>query len=168
MDEGGRFLRPVVLDDGHDLSQFQSGEPVLDAWLRSRALRNLALGASRTFVACAAGSNRVQGFHALSMGGLYALDTPGSIRRNMPDIIPSVILGRLAVDIAAQGRELGAALLRDAVDRSLRAAENVSARLVVVHAISEQAEQFYLRFGFAKMPVKGRVLALDLAKYRKR
>lgn len=168
MTDGGRLDRPIVIDAGHDLSQFRSGEPILDDWLRTRALKNLALGASRTFVVCASGSNRVLGFYALAMGGLYAIDTPGSIRRNMPEIVPSVILGRLAVDESAQGQGLGAALLNDAVRRSLLAAENVSARLVVVHAISEKAEQFYLSFGFAKMPVEGRTLALDLVKYRKR
>ena len=56
-------------------------------------------------------------------------------------------------------------MLEDAVARSLVAAENVSARLVVVHAISEIAERFYLRYGFSKMPVEGRTLALDLVKY---
>lgn len=159
------FDRPVVIDAAHDLSQFRCGEPVLDDWLRSRALKNLALGASRTFVVCAHGYPRVVGYYCLSMGGLYAMDTPGSIRRNMPEIIPSVILGRLATDETTQGLGLGAAMLEDAVARSLVAAENVSARLVVVHAISEIAERFYLRYGFSKMPVEGRTLALDLVKY---
>lgn len=168
MVEAGRFDRPAVIDDSHDLSQFKSGELVLDDWLRTRALKNLALAASRTFVVCSAGSSRVMGYYALSMGGLYAVDTPGSVRRNMPEIIPSVILGRLAVDERAQGSGLGAILLNDAVNRSLVAAESVSARLIVVHAISEKAEQFYIRFGFAKMPTEGRTLALDLVKYQRR
>jgi GNAT superfamily N-acetyltransferase len=167
MTDGRGFKRPAVIDAAHDLSNFQSGEPVLDDWLRTRALKNLALGASRTFVVCVAGSQRVVGFYALSMGSFYAMDTPGSIRRNMPDLIPSVILGRLAIDESVQGQGLGAALLNDAVERSLVAAENVSARLVVVHAISERAERFYLHSGFTRMPGEGRVLALDLVKYRK-
>ena len=167
MNDGRDFDRPAVLNLSHDLSSFQSGEAVLDDWLRTRALKNLALGASRTFVVCAAGSQKVAGFYALSMGSLYAVNAPGSIRRNMPEIIPSVILGRLAIDESVQGRGLGALLLNDAVERSLVAAEHVSARLVVVHAISEKAERFYLHFGFARMPGEGRTLALDLAKYRK-
>lgn len=85
----------------------------------------------------------------------------------MPDVIPAVILGRLAIDEIAQGCGLGAALLKDAIGRSILASESVSARLLVVHAISERAEEFYLRFGFAKMPVEGRTLALDLAKYQR-
>lgn len=167
MNDDRGFDRPVVIDTSHDLSGFRSGEPVLDDWLRTRALKNLALGASRTFVICPAGTKAVVGFYALSMGSIYAVDTPGSVRRNMPELVPSVILGRLAIDRNVQGLGLGGMLLNDAVERSLAAAENVSARLVVVHAISEAAEQFYLRFGFTKLPVDGRTLALDLVKYRK-
>lgn len=167
MNDGWRFDRPAVIDFSHELFSFRSGEPTLDDWLRIRALKNLALGASRTFVVCVTGSRKVVGFYALSMGSFYAVNTPGSVRRNMPDLIPSVILGRLAIDEAAQGQGLGALLLNDAIERSFAAAENVSARLIIVHAISERAEQFYLRFGFTKMPGEGRTLALDFAKYRK-
>jgi GNAT superfamily N-acetyltransferase len=167
MTDGRRFDRPTVIDASHDLSSFQSGEATLDDWLRTRALKNLALGASRTFVVCSAGSQKIAGFYALSMGSLYAVNTPGSIRRNMPELIPSVMLGRLAIDESAQGQGLGKVLLNDAIGRSLVAAENVSARLVVVHAISDRAEQFYLHSGFAKMSGEGRTLALDLVKYQK-
>lgn len=167
MTDGRGFDRPVVIDASHDLSSFQSGEATLDDWLRTRALKNLALGASRTFVVCSTGSRKVAGFYALSMGSLFAVNTPGSIRRNMPELIPSVILGRLAIDEKAQGQGLGSLLLNDALERSLVAAENVSARLVVVHAISDRAEQFYLHWGFAKMVGEGRALALDLVKYQK-
>ena len=167
MTDGRRFDRPTVIDSSHELSRFQSGETTLDEWIRMRALKNLALGASRTFVVCEAGSRRVVGFYALSMGSFYAVDTPGSIRRNMPDLIPSVILGRLAIDETVQGQGLGALLLNDAIERSLAAADNVSARLMIVHALSERAEQFYLHFGFTRMPGEGRTLALDFAKYRK-
>jgi hypothetical protein len=68
-----------------------------------------------------AGSKRVAGYYALAMGGLFAVDTPGSIRGNMPDVIPAVILGRLAIDEAAQGHGLGAILLNDAINRSILA-----------------------------------------------
>lgn len=140
MADSERFDHPVVIDAIHDPSSFQCGEPILDDWLRTRALKNLALGASRTFVVCSSGASRVVGYYALSMGSLFAVETPGSIRRNMPEVIPSVILGRLAIDETAQGRGLGAALLQDAVNRSLVASQNVSARLVVVHAISQKAD----------------------------
>ena len=95
---------PIVLKASQDLTQFQSGEAALDGWLRQRALSNLELGASRTYVICPAGSDVVIGFYSLSMGQVLALDVPGSMRRNMPNNIPAVILGRLAVDENWQGK----------------------------------------------------------------
>lgn len=159
-----RFTAPVVLDESHDLADFSSGEPTLDDWLRGRALNNLKLGATRSYVVCAAGSRRVIGYYALAMGGILARGVPGSMRRNMPDPIPSVILGRLAIDASCQGQGLGALLLQDAVDRSLRAAGEISARLFVVHALSPAAEAFYLHHGFTRLPGDAPTLALDLIK----
>ncbi|MCM5557399.1 GNAT family N-acetyltransferase [Pleomorphomonas sp. NRK JP5] len=153
-----------MLSNDHDIGAFQSGESSLDDWLRDRALANMALGASRTFVSCQGGSRRVVGFYALAMGQILNQEAVGSVRRNMPRFIPAVVLGRLAVDAAWQGKGLGAALLKDAVLRALRAAGDVSARLVVVHAISPAAEAFYLRHGFKRLPVDAPALALDLLK----
>ena len=89
------------------------------------------------------------------------------MRRNMPKSIPAVLLGRLAVDRAWQGKGLARALLADVVRRSLRASHEVSARLVIVHAISPAAEAFYLHHGFTRLPVETPTLALDLVKLQK-
>lgn len=137
----------------------------MDDWLRRRALDNMALAASRTYVICATGSVRVVGFYALSMGQILNQDAAGAMRRNMPHHIPSVILGRLAVDRTWQGRGLGTVLLRDAVDHSLRASTEVSARPLIVHAISPAAEAFYRHPGFTRLPVPAPVYALDLVKF---
>ena len=85
----------------------------------------------------------------------------------MPNFIPAVVLGRLAIDRARQGQGLGRALLANVVRRSLRASGEVSARLVIVHAISLAAEAFYLRHGFTRLPVEAPTLALDLVKLEK-
>jgi GNAT superfamily N-acetyltransferase len=146
------------------VTAFASGEPVLDTWLRERALQNIASGASRTYVVTPSGSASVIGFYALAMGSILATALPGSMRRNMPNPIPAVVLGRLAVDHAWQGRGVGVALLKDAVLRSLRAAGEVSARVVIVHAISPAAEAFYRRHGFSLLPTETPTLALDLVK----
>jgi len=158
---------PVLLTEAHDSSAFDSGEPVLDDWLRRRAWSNLQAAASRTYVICPQGSQRVAGYFALSMGQILAQEAAGSMRRNMPRQIPAVILGRLAIDRAWQGRGLGRALLTEAVRRSLRASREVSARLVIVHAISPAAEAFYLHHGFTRLPVETPTLALDLVKFQK-
>ena len=158
------FDRPVALTSGHDPSAFESNEPVLDDWLRRRALHNQLIAASRTYVACRASSPVVAGYFALSMGQVMADDVVGSMRRNMPAAIPAVVLGRLAVDRTAQGMGLGRALLTDAVRRALHASQGVSARLVIVHALSGGAEAFYRRHGFTRLPLDQPTLALDLTK----
>jgi GNAT superfamily N-acetyltransferase len=123
--------------------------------------------ASRTYVVCASGSQQVIGYFALSMGQILALDVTGSMRRNMPAAIPAVVLGRLAIDLAWQGKGLGRVMLADIVRRALRASAEISARLVIVHAISPAAEAFYMHHGFTRLPVEAPTLALDLVKFEK-
>lgn len=101
------------------------------------------------------------------MGQILANEATGSMRRNMPKHIAAVVLGRLAIDCGWQGKGLGRALLADAVRRSLLASREVSARLVIVHAISPAAEAFYLHHGFTRLPVETPTLALDLVKFQK-
>ena len=162
------FEAPAPLRATHDLAEFRCGEPALDEWLRDRAAQNVELAASNTFVACPRGSTRVVGYYALAMGQVLNREAPGSVRRNMPRNIPAVILGRLAIDGGWQGKGLGQALLRDAVERSARAAAEVAARLLVVHAISPAAEAFYLHHGFFRMPVEPPTYGLDLARAGRR
>ena len=154
----------VPLAANHELEEFDSGEPMLDDWLRQRALGNMELAASKTYVLCPPASRSVIGFYALSMGQILNQEATGAMRRNMPRQIPAVILGRLATDRHWQGRGIGKSLLQDAVARSSRAAQEVSARLVIVHAISPAAEQFYAHHGFTRLPVSTPTFALYLLK----
>ena len=160
------FCPPVSLTAKHETAQFCSGEESLDSWLRERALANMEAFASRTYVLCSANSNQVIGYYALCMGQIFSSEVVGSMRRNMPRQIPAVILGRLAIDEKWQGKGLGGALLQDAVQRSIRAAKEVSARLLIVHALSPEAESFYLHYGFARLPTETPTYALDLLKIR--
>jgi GNAT superfamily N-acetyltransferase len=159
------FSSPVHLTAQHDLDDFQSGEESLDSWLRGRAIDNMEMGASRTYVICPSGSRKVIGYYAICMGHIINQEVIGSMRRNMPRHIPAVILGRLAIDEKWQGKGLGGALLRDAAERSVRAAKEVSARLLIVHAISPEAEAFYLHHGFSRLPTETPTYALDLIKF---
>jgi GNAT superfamily N-acetyltransferase len=137
---------PERLTPEHDCSTFDSGSQTLDGWLRRRALRNEAEGASRTYVACQ--GNQVAGFYCLASGAVMRLDAPGKIRRNMPEPIPVMVLGRLAVDRRFQRQGLGAGLLRDAILRATQVAEIAGIRAILVHAKDEQARLWYDRFGF--------------------
>src|ERR1700686_3272044 len=93
---------PEKISEEHDLTGFDSGEPILDEWLRRRALQNEASGASRTYVVCM--GKRVVGYYTLAVGAVAHAEAPGRVRRNMPDPVPAMVLGRLAVDQAFQGR----------------------------------------------------------------
>jgi len=151
---------PEKLSPEHETSEFNSGEPTLDDWLRRRALKNEESGASRTYVVCV--HNRVVGYYVLAAGAVAHLEAPGRIRRNMPNPIPVMVLGRLAVDQAFQGRNIGRGLLRDAILRTLQAADIAGIRAILVHAISESARQFYLRAGFISSPVDPMTLMITL------
>ncbi|HEX8814721.1 MAG TPA: GNAT family N-acetyltransferase [Terriglobales bacterium] len=160
-----RVSAPEKLSSNHDLSHFESGEPALDHWLRKRALQNEDSGASRTYVVCI--GRRVVGYYALATGAVAHIDSPGRIRRNMPDPVPVMVIGRLAVDQTVQGRAIGPALLRDAVLRTLQAAEIAGIRAILVHAISERAGHFYEKWGFTPSPVEPMTLMITLAEARR-
>ena len=156
-----RISAPEKLSPDHDLSQFDCGEPALDDWLKRRALQNEESGASRTYVVCA--GKRVVGYYALAVGAVAHSGAPGRIRRNMPDPVPVMVLGRLAVDQTAQGHNSGHGLLRDAILRTIQAAEIAGIRAILVHAISERAKQFYVRSGFTPSPVDPMTLMITVA-----
>jgi GNAT superfamily N-acetyltransferase len=96
-----------------------TGVPELESWLKRWALQNEASGASRTYVISADG--RVIGYYALATGAVAQQQATGRVRRNMPEPIPVMVIGRLAVDRGHQGTGLGAALSKDALMRTLNA-----------------------------------------------
>jgi GNAT superfamily N-acetyltransferase len=152
---------PEKLRADHDLSEFECGEPTLDDWLRRRALSNEESGASRTYLVCV--GEQVVGYYALAVGAVTHAEAPGRVRRNMPDPVPVMIIGRLAVPKDFQGRKIGPALLRDAVLRTLQAAEIAGVRAILVHAISERARQFYEDCGFTPSPMDPMTLMITVA-----
>jgi GNAT superfamily N-acetyltransferase len=156
-----KLQAPQPLGPAHRLDAFHSGEASLDAWLRRRAAANQVSGASRTFVVC--DGDAVVGYYALATGAVTVASSPGRLRRNMPDPIPVVVLARLAVDQAWQGRGIGRALFKDAALRILNAAEAVGIRDIVVHAISDAAKRFYVSLGFEESPREPMLLMVTLA-----
>jgi GNAT superfamily N-acetyltransferase len=160
-DETTEIGAPEHLDSTHDLSKFDSGVPALDDWLKKRALVNEGSGASRTYVV-SAGSG-VIGYYALATGAVALQTATGRTRRNMPEPVPIMVLGRLAIDRNYQGKGLGRALLRDAILRTLQAAGIAGIRAIVVHAISDDAKTFYERCGFAASPLDPMTLMITVA-----
>jgi GNAT superfamily N-acetyltransferase len=152
---------PEKLRPDHDLSEFECGEPALDDWLRRRALQNEESGASRTYVVCA--GQHVVGYYALAVGAAAHSEAPGRVRRNMPDPVPVMIIGRLGVHKDFQGRKIGPGLLRDAILRTLQAADIAGIRAILVHAISERAREFYEDCGFIASPMDPMTLMITVA-----
>jgi GNAT superfamily N-acetyltransferase len=156
-----RISAPQKLTPAHDLSQFQCGEPELDGWLKRRALSNEEHGASRSYVVCV--GRRVVGYYALAAGAVAHANAPGSVRRNTPNPVPVMVIGRLAIDLQFQGQGIGSALLRNAILRTLQAAEIAGIRAILVHAISESAKRFYEKSGFLLSPIDPMTLMITVA-----
>jgi GNAT superfamily N-acetyltransferase len=152
---------PEPLNADHDVDLFVSGLESLDHWLKRRALKNQATGASRTFVVCE--SRRVLAYSALASSAVTTDAAPGRFRRNMPNPIPIVVLGRLAVDKSWHGKGIGRALVRDAALRVIQAADTIGIRGMIVHALSVEARDFYTRIGFDPSPLDPMTLMITLA-----
>lgn len=159
-----RLSAPQSLAATHRLDEFRCGEPSLDNWLKQRALANHLNGASRTFVVTDP-DQCVLGYYALAAGAVAHSEATGTVRRNMPDPVPVMVLGRLAVDVRAQGARVGAALLQDAVIRVYSVAENTGVRAVLVHALNDHARRFYEHYGFCESPVHPMTLMLPLKQH---
>ena len=157
----GEISAPSLLLPEHKTAQFSCGNATLDDWLRKRALKNQASGASKAFVICD-NTQSVIGFYAIATGSVERVTAPGGFARGMPDPIPVIVLGRLAVDQRYQGQNLGGFLLRDAMLRVLNISSQVGIRGLLVHAISEDAKRFYLRYGFVEASFEPMTLMISM------
>lgn len=158
---GELIAAPVPMSSVHITETFNSGVEVLDVWLRQRALKNEKEGASRAFVSTT-DADTVIAYYSLAAGSVSHRLSTGSVRRNMPDPVPALILGRLAVDLNWQSKGLGYSLLKDALLRCVAAGSHIGARVVLVHAISTDAKRFYQYFGFKESPMEDMTLMLPI------
>ncbi len=146
------FRGPRALAPSDNYARFDCGAPSLNTWLVTRAIKNETAGASRTFVSIDAESGEVAGYYCLSASSLSLEDAPGLLKRNMPDPIPVILIGRLAVDQRYKGQGLGASLLQHVVLKGIEASRIIGARALIVDALDGTAESFYKKFGFELMP----------------
>lgn len=151
---------PTPLTDEHDTAAFDCGDPVLNHWLQRTALKNEQHGGSRTFVVC--DGPKVIGYYSLATGAVERSNTSGKMRRNMPDPIPVIVLGRLGVDRAYQSKGIGRGMLKDAVLRVIGVSQQVGIKALLVHAISAEAKRFYLQHGFVESPANEMTLLLTI------
>jgi len=158
-----RVLAPERLTGTHELSSFDNGKhETLNDWLRTRALASEGLSA-RTYVACSERSKRVVAYYAIATAMEERLVLPNAkLRKGMPDQVPLLLIGRLAIDQTYQGRGLGTDMLVDALRRCLSVSEIVGARAIVTHAIDEDAVGFYQKHGFVTSPLGERSLIMSI------
>lgn len=144
---------PEPLDASHTTEDFDCGKPALDDWLKRHARQAAGAGSAKTFVVC--DGERVAGYYSLTVGQVDSTEAPSRIGKGMGrHPIPVVVLARLAVAVADQGRGIGTAMLRDAIRRSLRISEQAGIRALLTHPIDDDAARFYRRFGFAPSPLR--------------
>lgn len=151
---------PEPLDDSHELDTFDSGNPQLNHWLKSKATKNESSGASRTFVVTF--NQQVIGFYCLAAGAIDHQEAPGKVKRNMPNPIPVIVIGRLAVDLNWQNQGIGSGLLKHAILKSIEVSQQLGVRAILVHALDQAAYEFYLKRGFIASPVSPYTLMITL------
>lgn len=140
------------LSKTHDLAAFDCGNESLNIWLKRFGLANLQADSAQTFVVHRGGA--AAGYYSLTAGSVRPEQAPARVAKGLAKHpIGVILLARLAVDKREQGQGLGEALLKDALLRIIAAADTVGARAVLVHAIDDQAREFYEHFGFERSPI---------------
>lgn len=159
--------QPRPIEPTDNTTDFNSGEESLDRNLVERALTNHLADLGRCYVCVDADRNKVLGYYTLSAVAVEHADLPGKVRRNAPNPVPAVLMGRLAIDTKAQGSGLGRFLVRDAILSTLAAADRIGVRILLVHALHEQAAGFYESLGFKRSPTDPLHLYVLLSDARK-
>lgn len=140
------------LTRAHERNAFDCREPALNEYLRQYARQNQERGVGRTFVAVPEGGLRVVGYYTLAAGSVEFANVPEGLRRRLPRYpIPVAHLGRLATCQSVRGQGLGEALLFDALQRTIRVADEMGVVAVEVWAKTEGARTFYEKYGFESL-----------------
>lgn len=150
--ENQSFSAVQKLDASHEVDAFDCGKEPLDRFLQRHALVNQKAGSAQTYVVCR-GEQRVAGYYSLAVGAVEHADAPGRVGKGLArHPIPVMLLARLAIDRAEQGKGLGKALLKDALLRTAQAADIAGIRAMLVHAKDDEARAWYEQFDFEPSP----------------
>jgi len=150
----------------HHRAAFSWGEPSLDNYLRTKARKDVQANVAVCYIARpVAAESVIAGYYTLSSSGVQVTEVSPTMAKSMGNytVIPSVLIGRLAVDTTLQGHYIGQVLLIDALRRVWDVHQQVGVKLVIVDALHEQAAQFYLKYGFVAFQDQPLRLYLPLA-----
>jgi len=155
------LTKPEELTRDHNIAGFSCGRESLDDWLKNRAVKSNAAGDSKVFI-INNDAGEVVGYYAISAASVTHKEAISKLRRNAPDPIPMALIGRLAVREDMQGHDIGPALLRDAILRIVQASNHMGIKGVLVHALDEDAANFYSHQGFHHSPIDDNHLMISL------
>lgn len=148
---GLSFSEPRRLEIGEGIEEFHCGVEIVDRWAATHSAKARKQGTSVIYATFR--GEVVAGFYTLSAFAVKRGSIAGGwLRRNVPESVPAILLGMLAVDERFQHQGLGAQLLRDAVLRSATAASIIGARALIVDPATDEARSFYERYGFEEIP----------------
>lgn len=150
----------------HIVEAFDCGHEDLNRYIARFTFNNQAAGSAQTYVAIT--DNKVIGYYSLAVGAVAHSQAPTRMVKGLArHPVPVMLLARLAVDNGAKGRGLGAALLHDALARTLQASDIAGIRAVIVHAKNDEARRFYEHFDFGPSPTDPYHLYLLVKELRK-
>jgi ribosomal protein S18 acetylase RimI-like enzyme len=152
------LIKPRLLTGSDHINSFCCGVESLDLWLKKQALKSQNRGSAKTYVVIDSERNVVVGYYAIAMGSVSRDIAFSALKRNSPDPIPMVVLARLAVDLKYQGKHIAVGLLKDCILRSMAAMEVVGGAGILVHALDDEAQSFYTKFGFKESSIDRLVL----------
>lgn len=142
------YQRPTPLDAArHSRATFESGEPVLDEWLRRYAGQNRRRDTAATWV-IADTADIVVAYASVAMSAIDRSAAPATLGRQAPDPIPALLIGRLAVDHAHAGLGLGTALVSHILATAVELNSKAACRAVVATALNPSAHRWWRRLGF--------------------
>ena len=144
-----------LLDKKHNRNNFDCGKELLNNYLKYQAGQDIKRKLSACFVLAEKETNNIQGYYTLSNNSIPLSSFPEQIKKKLPnsyDSIPTTLLGRLAIDKNCQGKGFGKFLLIDALKRSYEISKEIGSFAVVVDPIDKEAEMFYEKYDFIKLP----------------
>ena len=149
-----------TLNSGHRKNEFSCGKEMLDNYLHRQANQDIKRKLSACFVLNDQETNLLKGYYTLANNSIPQDFIPGKFQKKLPksySSIPTTLLGRLAVDNRFQGKGIGKILLIDALKRSYEISKSIGSFAIVVDPLDQEAENFYDRYGFIKLPDSGKM-----------
>jgi len=153
-------LLTVNLANSHNKKEFSCGMEMLDNYLQRQAGQDIKRKLAACFVLPDQDANLIKGYYTLSNNIIPLNMIPDSFKKRLPETyssIPATLLGRLAVDKRYHGQGIGKVLLIDALKRSFIISKSIGSFAVVVDPLDKEAECFYKKYGFIKLPDSGKM-----------